>query len=129
MLPFSTRLAGRAISRSSGAHEGWGRFVIFFGHRDIAHLDRKSTRLNSSHFPYTTLFRSCSIPIRNRAKRSAPTPRRSINRRSDVTRADAQRACCLFPLAWPVALSRGAVERMRVGDDLSYFLVTVISLT
>src|SRR5262249_42416531 len=38
MLPFSTRLAGRAISRSSGAHEGWGRFVICFGHRDIAHF-------------------------------------------------------------------------------------------
>src|SRR5262245_66188699 len=38
MLPFSTRLAGRAISRSSGAHEGWGRFVICFGHCDIAHF-------------------------------------------------------------------------------------------
>src|SRR5262252_4722485 len=38
MLPFSTRLAGRAISRSNGAHEGWGRFVICFGHFDIAHF-------------------------------------------------------------------------------------------
>src|SRR5215813_7658958 len=44
-----------------------------------------------------------------------------------MQRAPAQRACCLFPLAWPVATSRGAVERMRVGDDLSVVLVTVIS--
>jgi hypothetical protein len=45
-------------------------------------------------------------------------------------RADAQRPCCLFPLACPVAASRGAViERIRIGDALSAFLVTEISLT
>jgi hypothetical protein len=45
-------------------------------------------------------------------------------------RADAQRPCILFPLACPVATSRGAVvERIRVGDALSVVLVTEISLT
>src|SRR5215467_1535396 len=39
MLSFSTRLSGGDVARSSDrAHEGWGRFVICFGHCDIAHF-------------------------------------------------------------------------------------------
>ena len=45
-------------------------------------------------------------------------------------RADAQRPCILFPLACPVAASRGAVfARKSFGDALSAVLVTEMSLT
>src|SRR6266487_123690 len=73
---------------------------------------------------------TCSTPTRTRTEPSARTPRRSINRRSDdVARGDAQRPCILFPLACPVAASRGAVvARIRLGDALSVVLVTVTSL-
>src|SRR6266487_791307 len=91
---------------------------------------------------------TCSTPTRTRTEPSARTPKRSTNRRSDVargeppslervlvarrllpTRADAQWPCILFPLACPVAASRGAVvERIRLGDALSVVLVTVTSL-
>src|SRR5262249_13319705 len=78
--------------------------------------------------------------MQSRAKRSARTPRRSINRRSDERSAPVavnttgsilpDRRLWFFPLACPVATSRGAVlERIRMGEDLSVCLVTVISLT
>src|ERR1035438_6824927 len=38
---------------------------------DVADLDRKSTRLNSSHFPSTPLFRSVELT----ARRSACAPK------------------------------------------------------
>src|ERR1039458_9581954 len=38
-----------------------GPLVLVFG--DLLVLDRKSTRLNSSLFPYTTLFRSISFSL------------------------------------------------------------------
>src|SRR2546421_3225810 len=72
---------------------------------------------------------TCSTPTRTRTEPSARTPKRSTNRRSDVARGDAQRPCILFPLACPVAASRGAVvARIRLGDALSVVLVTVTSL-
>src|SRR5699024_7093131 len=71
-------------------------------------LDRKSTRLNSSHVPYTTLFRSC-IPVVNSRQ-----PQESVH----PTVLLSERGWCrqqylLLSLRFPEPLRKQPLHRVR----------------